>query len=583
MSKLNEFIAKKRVFYVPPVPPLETSNDTYIKSFCESIDFHSSSSSSSSSSSNQNTTTAIIASSLTIEDEIKIISPVKVLDDESTTTTTNNNNVTMLRKFKIHNLVYRMTEKELIDFASKYNIKIVKVEMGSDVTPGLPAGTAIAYMSNEMNSSDILSTLNGEDCLGRVIRVSEVSAANKSRESFGQTRYFDRDISVKCNNCFEVGHRQYECPHPLLESFCCHLCGGSHDPGDCSSIICFRCNRFGHHSKFCSNSRALKESVCTLCGLTTHSTSACVIFASSERGFRKGGKRSGKEKEDKTNLVENAICMTCFETGHTVCPDKRVTQSNRSAERVFCPNCGEPNHSVDFPAPGEYNKCPAPFYEAYGRFPMDLMNMLEDPFHGGFRGRRQHDLYSSLTRYHSDKVTQMFPCLHPPTSTYDFYDERDNSDNNHSNHNRRDNRNTFGQAPRESTKYHSEQFENKNYQGRQVAYSSSSSSSSRQYGRERESQHSGQGDGNRGDHKRFRNNESASRDNTEMHPPKRATYFNHQTDTNEDSRQQSKSGGGGQRGGGGREFVHKPSTSGNSNHNNSNHHSKLLNYNSNRR
>jgi len=583
---LDGFLSKKRVFQIPPVTPIEVSKDTFIKTFCESIDLHNSTTTFN----NHDITSSISIKPSSKVDDIKIVPSVNALGGDDSSSSSSN------IKFKVHNLLYRMTERELYDFITNYNIKVIKVEMGTDSTPQLPAGTAFAYISNEINASEVLSILNGEDCLGRPIRVSEISATNKNRESFGQTRYFDRDISIKCNNCGEVGHRQFECPNPLLESFCCHLCGGSHDPSECSSIICFRCNRFGHHSRFCDNNRALKDiSVCTLCGLTSHSTSACAIFVSSER-FPKGGrggrgKRSENESEEIKTDLENTICMVCFETGHTcgcIRPDKKkmhvpVTKSNRESERrLFCPNCGESNHCVDFPSPGEYNQCRAAFYDAYGRFP-ELMNLLEDPFHGGARGRNTLDLYNSLTRYQSDKIVQMFPSLQQPTSVYveEDYNKNSNYHSRHGNHH-----NAYGHTQQQSTKYHSEKFENKNQQGRKVSYSMessfSSSSSSRHYGRD--DQYSRQQDDNRGGHKRFRNNEDVSRDNSNSnsnsnsntdHRPS-TTYFNHQTDVNENSHRQNNKAGG-QRGG--REFVHKSSTSGNNNHKNS----KLLNYNSNRR
>lgn len=540
MSKLDLFLLQKRQFYVPPTPPLEVSKDTYLQSF--NVDFiHSTTRRPSI---DQETSIPTLQSSIQASSlpNIEIIAKNGESDKSS------------LLKLKIHNLVYRMTEDELIQFATKLHVKLVKVEMGSDTSPGLPAGTAIAYVSSEETDiSEVLSALNGEDCQGRIIRVSEVST-NKSRESFGQTRYFDRDISVKCNNCNEVGHRQFECPNPLLETFCCHLCGGNHDPGDCSSIICFRCNRFGHHSRFCDNSRHQKEAVCTLCGLISHCPSSCLIYQSSEK-FRKGGKQLDNEK-DITNL-DSIICMVCFETGHTSCRNESTEKSsNQGLKRLFCSNCGEANHLVDFPPPGEYNQCRAPFYEAYGRFP-ELMNLLEDPLHGGLRGRRQHDLYGSLTRYQGDKATQMFPCLQQPIPV--MYESRG-----------KDKSSRGGNTYSEGTKYHSEYFDSKRQQGRQVSFSSSSSTSYQGYERHDTCNGSGNSGGN---HKRFRNNDNIP-DNIDQYPSKR-TYFNHQVE--DDKRHQGKSDQSKHKG---RGFTNSNSSSANgSDYKNS----KLLNYSSNRR
>ncbi len=45
-------------------------------------------------------------------------------------------------------------------------------------------------------------------------------------------RYFELDISFKCNNCGEVGHKQSECLNPSIPQPC-HLCASTnHEAGN---------------------------------------------------------------------------------------------------------------------------------------------------------------------------------------------------------------------------------------------------------------------------------------------------------------------------------------------------------------
>lgn len=188
------------------------------------------------------------------------------------------------------------------------------MEVHLDRNTKLPRGSATAELVKGQKNDDgevldpdsAVKALVGANFRGRPLRVERygiVDKSNSRRSTAGSSRYFGGPlgISVKCNQCGEVGHKMAEClSEPVIP---CHLCARTgHDPSkyihlllrlclyisintlhalllrtvDCPNLICYRCGDFGHHSKDCLSSYSVKKAIlCTTCGGTTHECRGC--------------------------------------------------------------------------------------------------------------------------------------------------------------------------------------------------------------------------------------------------------------------------------------------------------------------
>jgi DNA-directed RNA polymerase subunit RPC12/RpoP len=120
-------------------------------------------------------------------------------------------------------------------------------------------------------------------------------------------------------------------------------------------------------------------------------------------GIRVFGKRNkgGLIVEHQRRLESNeSRCMRCNKLGHTLCgdftdihtrsaqqtstnPSMSRTGSSRSIQedrQIYCPNCGEAGHHVDFIRADEYQLCVAPRHEAYMKFNQCEFLIVLQPF-----------------------------------------------------------------------------------------------------------------------------------------------------------------------------------------------------------
>lgn len=107
--------------------------------------------------------------------------------------------------------------------------------MGNGEKKGLPVGSASVEfkLPADYPIQTIIDDINGKHLANRPVRAQKPVNDSKKRMSFNkENRYFERDISCKCMNCGEVGHRSQECTNPSIPTPC-HLCAGSdHEPGN---------------------------------------------------------------------------------------------------------------------------------------------------------------------------------------------------------------------------------------------------------------------------------------------------------------------------------------------------------------
>lgn len=134
----------------------------------------------------------------------------------------------------------------MLQFGSKLGYTLTNVKIGFDKKKNLPSGSASAEIAGgpDVDINACVSALQGENCCGRPVRVQRaVSGSGDARRRLSggkdNSRYFVNDITVKCQNCGEVGHKQFECTNEAIPTPC-HLCAGKdHEAG--SSVIVSAC------------------------------------------------------------------------------------------------------------------------------------------------------------------------------------------------------------------------------------------------------------------------------------------------------------------------------------------------------
>jgi len=251
---------------------------------------------------------------------------------------------------RLFNLVYTVSSAQVVDWATSLGVCLEGVEVDS----GQGSATACARLrhihvssaSSEQEKEDIVSRLQGEPMLGRVIRVQRRDTTLNYSKGRYYTKAIGIDISTKCQVCEEVGHRAKYCTNVGVNVLC-HLCAGpDHEAGECVNLICYRCGDFGHHARDCiapitsfgrqSGGQARsKNMVCSLCGeAQDHMWDDCL--------------QAPTVAFDATKSLDfdpAIVCMNCGSTGHVMCqagsfpipPDRGV----------FCPNCGSSGHYLD--------------------------------------------------------------------------------------------------------------------------------------------------------------------------------------------------------------------------------------------
>ncbi|KAL3816297.1 hypothetical protein ACHAXA_008105 [Cyclostephanos tholiformis] len=227
-------------------------------------------------------------------------------------------------KVKLTNLSYKTTSATI---AQTFELigPVVDVNLILDDN-GQSSGRAYVVFEDHPTALSCVEKMNDKFLEGRSIRISLASAS--SRKSLDpskkqDSRYWERDISTKCNSCGEVGHIARNCPNEQLIK--CGLCAAvGHDIWSCpDKSVCFNCGLPGHVVRDCSQRRGLPQRcVCTIC-------------------FRSGHHRFQCRERPWNVPMEDAVCMQCGQIGHFMCSEMRWFFGLKG---VTCFKCGMKDH-----------------------------------------------------------------------------------------------------------------------------------------------------------------------------------------------------------------------------------------------
>ena len=227
-------------------------------------------------------------------------------------------------KVKITNLAYRTTSATIARTFESIG-PVVDVNLILDDS-GQSSGRAYVVFEDHATAVSCVEKMNDKSLEGRSIRISLASAS--SRRSLDpskkqESRYWERDISTKCNSCGVVGHIARNCPNEQVIK--CGLCATvGHDLWSCpDKSVCFNCGLPGHVVRDCSQRRGLPQRcVCTIC-------------------FRSGHHRFQCRERPWNVPMEDGVCMQCGKIGHFMCSEMRWFFGLKG---VTCFKCGMKDH-----------------------------------------------------------------------------------------------------------------------------------------------------------------------------------------------------------------------------------------------
>jgi hypothetical protein len=265
-SWLTKFLRTKRVSgLVMPPPDFESFNDDYLKQFNDNFsgerDVHVEEESEEETpvttvetSTSSQMTGSVKSTSTTRNDgttsaaggqqQAELLGNIVSSEEAAPTTAT----------IRLFNLVYDVTEQEVIEFCADNGVLALSVQLGEGKALGQASITAKLMPANkntsiskgkantreaseeqpalEVVAATVCDLLREKECMGRKIRVKDNTFDDKRRRSSGSSRYFLEGMTTKCNNCGIVGHMAKECDLPIIPPPC-HLCAGQdHESGN---------------------------------------------------------------------------------------------------------------------------------------------------------------------------------------------------------------------------------------------------------------------------------------------------------------------------------------------------------------
>jgi len=227
-------------------------------------------------------------------------------------------------KVKLSNLSYKTTSATITRTCEVIG-PVVDVNLILD-EHGQSSGRAYVVFEDHETAISCAEKMNEKQLEGRTVYVTLAAASGRksSDPKKQESRYWERDISTKCNYCGEVGHIAKKCPNEQNLKPCglCAVVG--HEMWSCpQKSVCFNCGVPGHVSRECNQRRGLPERmVCTIC-------------------YRSGHHRFDCRERPWNAPYQDAVCMQCGQQGHLMCSELRWFFFLKG---VSCFNCGENGH-----------------------------------------------------------------------------------------------------------------------------------------------------------------------------------------------------------------------------------------------
>eukprot|EP00571_Detonula_confervacea_P009077 CAMPEP_0172316228 /NCGR_PEP_ID=MMETSP1058-20130122/27542_1 /TAXON_ID=83371 /ORGANISM="Detonula confervacea, Strain CCMP 353" /LENGTH=473 /DNA_ID=CAMNT_0013030493 /DNA_START=98 /DNA_END=1520 /DNA_ORIENTATION=+ len=153
-------------------------------------------------------------------------------------------------KVKISNLSYKTTTATIVrNFGSIGSVVDVNLILNDN---GQSSGRAYVVFEDHESALSCVGKMNEKQMEGRTLYISLASASSSGRKSLNgpkkpDSRYWERDISTKCNCCGEVGHIAKNCPNEQKLKPCGLCAKLGHDSWSCpEKSVCFNCGLPGH-------------------------------------------------------------------------------------------------------------------------------------------------------------------------------------------------------------------------------------------------------------------------------------------------------------------------------------------------